>query len=200
MEKNPETIISEQKCLSQDDVKIYTYMYHYIRDKDWDKPDDTFINNAVITENFSAQMNRFQELEQDDKLQIIFLSELEQFQSIDCYPHKNLVVFTSDDGWDDNFTNLFPIAKKHSIKFHLSIVSDFVREPRHYNFIMPSELKTISADPLFEIIGHTHSHLDLRILSDYYLHRELCESKKDLEELLDISINTIIYPAGKYNQ
>lgn len=147
-----EAAIPEKLCVSPDDITIYTYMYHYIRDKNWDKPNDTFINNAVITENFVAQMEKFQQLQQNDKLKVIFLSELEDFQKTDCYPHKNLVIFTSDDGWDDNFTNLYPIAKKHDIKFHLSIISDFTQEPRHYNFITPSELNTISQDTHFEII------------------------------------------------
>ncbi len=195
-----ETATLQKQCVSSDDVTIYTYMYHYIRDKNWDDPNATFINNAVITENFETQMQKFQELQQDDTIEIILLSELEEFQNIDCYPHKNLVILTSDDGWDDNFTRLYPIAKKYGIKFHLSIISDFTQEPRYYNFITPTELQTISADPLFEIIGHTYRHLDLRGLSEHYLSRELCDSKKDLETLLDISINTIIYPAGKYNQ
>ena len=199
-EIQPEINISEDTCIVSDNVTIYTYMYHYIRDREWDKPTDTFLNNAVITQNFEAQMEKFQQLQKDGRLQIIFLSELEDFQTRDCYPHENLVIFTADDGWDDNFTNLFPIAKKHEIKFHLSIVSDFTHEPRHYNFITPSELKTINENPYFEIIWHTYQHLDLRNLNDFYLSRELCESKDDLEKLLDISINTIIYPAGKYNQ
>ena len=203
--KNIKTVNTEienievKKCVKSEDVKIYSYMYHYIRDKTWDNPNAGFIRNAVITENFEAQMKKFQELEQDDKIQIIFLSQLEDFHNKNCFPHKNLVIFTSDDWWDDNFINLYPIAKKYNIKFHLSMISNFVKDERYDNFMTNSELKTVSDDNNFEIIWHTYSHLDLRTLNDFYMDRELCQSKYDLEKRIWKDINTLIYPAWKYN-
>lgn len=184
---------------NKEDIKIYTYMYHYIRNRNWDKSDAWFINNAVITENFEIQMQKFQELEQSWIIKIIFLSELEEYQKNNCFPNKNIVILTSDDGWDDNYINLYPIAKKYNIKFHLSIISNNVREKRFDNFITQSELIEISNDDNFEIIWHTYTHIDLRNLNDYYLNRELCESKISLENITNTQLNTIIYPAWKYN-
>jgi hypothetical protein len=37
-------------------------------------------------------------------------------------------------------------------------------------------------------------------LNAHYLDRELCKSKKDLEKLTETHINTLIYPAWKYDQ
>jgi peptidoglycan/xylan/chitin deacetylase (PgdA/CDA1 family) len=186
-------------CFPKEEVKIYTYMYHYIRNKNWDKPNAGFIRNAVITENFDAQMKKFSELEKNEKIKIIFLSDLEKFQKEDCYPHKNLVILTSDDGWDDNYINLYPIAKKYNTKFHLSIISSYTKENRYDNFMTKAEVQEVSLDPNFEIIGHTFAHIDLRNLNDFYLSRELCSSKDSLELMTETQINTIIYPAGKYN-
>jgi peptidoglycan/xylan/chitin deacetylase (PgdA/CDA1 family) len=174
-------------------------MYHYIRDKNWDKADAGFIRNAVITENFDAQMKKFSELEKNEKIKIIFLSDLEKYQKENCYPHKNLVVLTSDDGWDDNYINLYPIAKKYNTKFHLSIISNYTQEKRYDNFMTKAEVQEVSRDDNFEIIGHTFAHVDLRNLNDFYLSRELCTSKESLEKLTNTKINTIIYPAGKYD-
>ena len=42
--------------------------------------------------------------------------------------------------------------------------------------------------------------MDLRNLNDYYLSRELCASKETLELMTNTKINTLIYPAGKYNK
>lgn len=187
------------QCVAVDDTSVYIYMYHYIRDRDWDDPNASFIQNAVITENFDAQLEAFEQLQSEEKIKIIFLSELENFQASNCFPHKNIVVLTADDGWDDNYINLFPIVIKHNLKFHLSIISDYTQQERYDNFITLWELTEITDSPNFEIIGHTFRHLDLRDLSDYYLEREVCQSKKDLEAFIGKSINTLVYPAGKYN-
>lgn len=192
--------IQNTVCLWQEEVQIYTYMYHYIRNKNWDDPNAGFIRNAVITENFEAQMKKFQELEDQEKIKIIFLSELEKFQSDNCFPHKNLVIFTSDDGWDDNYINLFPIAEKYDIKFHLSIISDYTQKQRYDNFMTQDEVIQVSNHENFEIIWHTFRHLDLRTLNDFYLEREICQSKTDLEKLIGKNINSLVYPAWKYNQ
>lgn len=211
LEKSLESIIDQERqtlvweeiapktCISKEEVKVYTYMYHYIRDKNWDKADAGFIRNAVITENFDAQMKKFSELEKNEKIKIIFLSDLEKYQQENCYPHKNLVVLTSDDGWDDNYINLYPIAKKYNTKFHLSIISNYTQEKRYDNFMTKAEVQEVSRDDNFEIIGHTFAHVDLRNLNDFYLSRELCTSKESLEKLTNTKINTIIYPAGKYD-
>ncbi len=188
-----------QTCIPKEEVKIYTYMYHYIRNKDWDKPNAGFIRNAVITENFDAQMKAFSQLEEENKIKIIFLSELENYQNENCYPHNNLVILTSDDGWDDNYINLYPIAKKYNTKFHLSIISNYTKQDRYDNFMTKVEVQEVSKDPNFEIIWHTFAHIDLRNLNDFYLSRELCSSKEILEQMTDTKINTLIYPAGKYD-
>ncbi len=199
-QQTSEKINKKDTCINENQVKIYTYMYHFIRNKDWDNPNASFINNAVITQNFEAQMEKFQELEQQEKIKIIFLSDLEKYLKNNCFPHKNLVIFTADDGWDDNFINLYPIAKKYSIKFHLSIISGFAQEERKANFMTKSEVKQVSDDENFEIIGHTKNHVDLRFLDDKTAQNEICKSKNDLEISNGKKINTLIYPAGKYNQ
>jgi peptidoglycan/xylan/chitin deacetylase (PgdA/CDA1 family) len=84
-------------------------------------------------------------------------------------------------------------------KFHLSIISNHTQENRYDNFMTQAEVIEVSNHTNFEIIGHTFAHPDLRNLNEYYLNRELCESKLDLEEMTKSPINTIIYPAGKYN-
>ena len=185
-------------CVNKQDVQIYIYMYHYIRNKDWDDPNAGFIRNAVITENFEKQMEKFSQLEKNNEIDVIFFSQLEDFQKNNCFPHKNLVLMTSDDGWDDNYINLYPIAKKYGIKFHLSIISNYTQENRYDNFMTQKEVLEVSDDELFEIIWHTYAHVDLRNLNDYYITRELSTSKTDLEKITNTHINTIVYPAGKY--
>lgn len=188
-----------QTCVNQDEVKIYIYMYHYIRNIWWDREDANYINNVVYTQNFEKQMEKFSQLEKNNEIDIIFFSQLEEFQKNNCFPHKNLVLLTSDDGWDDNYINLYPIAKKHTVKFHLSIISSYTQQKRYDNFMTQKEVLEVSDDELFEIIWHTYAHVDLRNLNDYYITRELSTSKADLETITNTHINTIVYPAGKYD-
>ncbi|WP_421918788.1 polysaccharide deacetylase family protein [Marinifilum sp.] len=62
------------------------------------------------------------------------------------------------------------------------------------------ELKRLSEHPLFSIGSHTYHHPITIKCSDAELDFEYCESKKTLEEWLDIKIKSFSYPNGDFNQ
>ena len=63
-------------------------------------------------------------------------------------------------------------------------------------FMDASEIQAIDKDPLIEIGGHTISHPLLRNLTDEEAYREIVQNKKDLENLLDHSVEIFAYPFG----
>jgi hypothetical protein len=67
-------------CVSPQDVKIYAYMYHYIR-KNVDSPKESFYNNVTVIKDFEKQMKEVAKLENEKKIKTIFASELDDFAS-----------------------------------------------------------------------------------------------------------------------
>ncbi len=110
-------------------------------------------------------------------------------------PEKSVLI-TFDDGYLDNYKAGWPILKKY----------DFVGT----FFIITSTVDTSSGmtmDQLKELVkggnsigSHTVNHHDLAKLSDAQQEKELSESKKFLEDKLGVSVKSICYPSGKYNE
>lgn len=109
-----------------------------------------------------------------------------------CFPGKNIWIFTADDGWIDMKDSLVPIATLHHIPFFLGIITD--RLDTH-GFIQTTDLKEFSKNPLISISSHSIHHLDNSILSEADETREMCDSRKKLQELTKQSIDTYIYPS-----
>lgn len=192
----------EKICVKSEDVKLYSYMYHYVRDKSWDSGKGGHIPNTVYTENFKVQMKKFKALEEKWDLKTVLASELLEYTDKDCFPNKNIVMFISDDGWDDNYSRLFPIVSEHNLKFNLAIVSGYTKteDDRYYNFMTEKEVKEVSDSANFEITSHSNSHPDLRTINDSKLQKEICESKDYLENLTWKTITSFVYPAWAYNK
>lgn len=130
-------------------------------------------------------------------LYIASLKDLETFSLTDCYPSKDIVLLMADDGWDDNYNYLFPIVKKYRIPFSLAIISSKVSQlPSEINnFANESEIKDMIDSKLIYIASHTISHFDLRKLPEDQVKVELCDSKRSLEDMFGIRINSIVYPS-----
>lgn len=194
-------VIDLPECISKTDITLYAYMYHYVRDRDWDGKDAGHINNVVYTDNFKVQMDKFKKLEDDGQISIVLNSEFDFYSDSHCFPNKNIVMLISDDWWDDNYTRLFPIAKEKWVKFNLAIISDFTKEEwkRHYNFMTKEEVKEVSDHEDFEILSHTKTHPDLRYYSEKGQRDQICGSKDDLEELIWKGVTGFVYPAWKYD-
>lgn len=132
---------------------------------------------------------------------IVSLSELEHFQKTLCFPNKNIVLLTVDDGWDDGYNFLFPLAKKYNMKFNLGIIADKVSivSSEINNFLNEQEIQEMLNSSLITLASHSFSHIELLKKSDSVLQKEILGSKDTLEKLFHITINTIVYPSGKYD-
>lgn len=165
---------------------------------------------SVSPEIFSAQMkfladNDFMVIDLDD-----FLKWKETNQRI---PPKT-VILTFDDGFEDNYTNVFPVLKRHSFKAILSIITEYVGRDAPFPWIsqslseektdkrtgMPlskSQLKALS-DYGITIASHTRRHISLSRLDKQKVREEIFGSKKDLEEMLNKRVRYLTYPYGSW--
>ncbi len=102
-------------------------MFHYIiPDKYVSKDNKIEYGNSIPPEKLENILQTLSKARTDKKVSIISLGDLENFKKTDCFPNKNIVLLTVDDGWDDGYNFLFPLAKKYNMKFNLGIIADKV--------------------------------------------------------------------------
>ncbi len=191
-----------QTCIPQAQVNIEMYMYHYVRPTRRDAKWSVVYNNSVTPEIAREHYKHLNLLQNQGKIQTAFLSELEQFQSSDCFPHERIILLTFDDWRRDNYHFLLPLAKEFNIKSNLWIVADriaFSEDTRVDSFMLFDEIRWMIDSWLFEIQSHSGTHTDLQQKNREAQRSEICESTKYFEQLFGVQMNTIIYPMWLYN-
>jgi len=124
-----------------------------------------------------------------------------------------------DDGYYDFYTFIFPLLKKYNIKALLAVVPKYILDTcntqeekrlnyehnelfNHYKngtFCSYEELKEMINSGLIQVVSHSYSHQNL-LENTIDLETELLQSKIILENKLNISVESFVYPFGKYDQ
>ncbi|MCJ7689842.1 MAG: polysaccharide deacetylase family protein [Clostridiaceae bacterium] len=109
---------------------------------------------------------------------------------------KKSVVLTFDDGYADNYTNMYPIMKEFRFSATVFIITNTV--DKDANYLTSAQLKEMNANGI-DIESHTAHHDLLGTMSYEKQLKILKDSKAFLENLLNKKINYISYPEGSYN-
>ncbi len=115
------------------------------------------------------------------------------------------VVITADDGWKSDYTYMYPIARKYNIPITLFIYPGTISEGK--NALTWDQLKELMNSGLFDIQDHTFTHPNFKQMKKHmsqaayekFVHKELFDSKKVLEEKLGIKVDYIAWPFGIYD-
>jgi Predicted xylanase/chitin deacetylase len=118
------------------------------------------------------------------------------FTSNTPVPQKS-VVLTFDDGYEDNYTAMFPIMKKYGFRATIFAITDYLDKSKDY--LTSNQLKEMQVYGM-DIESHTVDHKYLNKLTKEQQLKELTDSKAFLENLLNKKINYIAYPYGAYNK
>lgn len=110
---------------------------------------------------------------------------------------KKSIVLTFDDGYEDFYTDAFPILKKYNFKATIYIIVDFIG--RH-GFLNEKEIKEIAQSGLVEIGSHTLNHYYLKKAPKAVAQEEIFLSKSKLESLFGIKVDTFAYPFGALDE
>lgn len=135
--------------------------------------------------------------------QIKYLSEAGYtFCTFDDYCNLNKiekpVFITFDDGYYENYSEIFPILKKYNAKITLFITVSAIDKN---NRLTESIIKEMSGSGLVKFESHTVSHIKLtEISNDEQLINELELSKERIEEITEKPIVALSYPNGCYNE
>ncbi|MER3395935.1 MAG: hypothetical protein C4318_00490 [Acidimicrobiia bacterium] len=106
-----------------------------------------------------------------------------------------IAAITFDDGFEDNYTQAFPVLTAYEASATFFVPSSLVGEPGRMN---EAQLRDLTASG-FEIGSHSKTHRELPHLDDEELYEEIAGSKKELEDIVGSSVESFAYPRGKYD-
>jgi len=166
---------------------IPVLMYHSIGSND--------VLFTVKPEEFARQMKYLK----DNQYQVINLAKLvESLKSDRPLPKKNIVL-TFDDGYQDNYLNVWPILKKYNFPATIFLATGLIgREINNSQNILLSalkwsEIKEMHQSGLIDFEPHTVNHQESS-------QEEIIDSKKIIEEKLGKKCYFFAYPRGYYDE
>ncbi len=108
-----------------------------------------------------------------------------------------VVVVTLDDGYEDAYTNAYPILSKYNIKGNLMIPTGLLGNPDYMSW---DELKRMIDTGFIFAYDHTWSHANVAGLPPDKAKNEILLAKTQLQEHLGINPNIFAYPYGTESQ
>lgn len=164
-------------------ISIPVLMYHAVDDNVWGYA-DLFISPETMESHLQyLTENGFD------------LIHFEDLKNLDQYDKP--VILTVDDGYLDNYTNLYPLLQKYNAKATIFVVTSSIG---HLGTSMtPEQVKELADSELVSIQSHTVSHLVLRTLDDARQTEEMVRSKLEVARLSGREPFVVSYPTGQYN-
>ena len=163
-------------------VRIPVLMYHEVSDEIWGL-DYLFVS--------PARMRQQLQWLQDNGYQTIFFSDLTHLSDF-----RKPVMLTFDDGYEGNYTNLFPLLKEFNMKATIFVVSDEIGTEYR---LTPYQIREMSDSGLVSVQSHTKSHARMNTLSEEQLTEECRDSQAVIGSITGLSPYVLSYPEGRYS-
>jgi len=115
------------------------------------------------------------------------------------------VLITFDDGYKNNYTEVFPLLKARNAKANIFVVAGYVgkaddwhnpQDESWHSLLTWEQLREMQDSGLVGIGSHTMTHACLTELEPERVSWQLRESKKRLEDGLGREVHSIAYPFG----
>ena len=163
--------------------RVPTLMYHGVSDTGWGAM-DLFVRPADL----EAQLQYLTE----NGYTPIWFEDLARVDEI-----EKPVLLTFDDGYVDNYTELFPLLQKYDVKATIFVIAGTV--DWNPNNLTSAQIKEMSDSGLVSIQSHTQTHPYLPGLDRETQGWELEYSKLVLTRITGKEPYVICYPAGNVN-
>lgn len=162
--------------------RVPVLMYHGVSDEPWGN-DVLFVRPSRMEEQLQYLL--------DNGYEPIWFEDLEHIEDYD-----KPVILTFDDGYVDNYTDLFPLLKQYGVKATVFIVTDW-----NYGLYMTDEmLLEMQQSGLVSIQSHTRTHRRLCDISDSDQLDQMVQSKLTIARLTGKAPFVLCYPEGAANR
>ncbi|MGL4362319.1 MAG: polysaccharide deacetylase family protein [Cellulosilyticaceae bacterium] len=175
-------------------------MYHHVVDYISDD-DSAYENssNSVTTKRFEEHLQMLQ----NEGYTTISLKDLKDFSmGIGSLPEKPVLI-TSDDGYLNNYTHMYPLLQKYNNQATFFVTPNYVGDLSkvtkfdHFSWEQALEMEQSG---LIDIQSHSANHLNMKSLSDVELHSEVLLSFALIEQNLGKrDVKVFAYPEFKHN-
>ena len=110
-----------------------------------------------------------------------------------AYSDTPTIMLTFDDGYEDNYTELFPLLKKYNSKATIFMITSAIDSE---GYLSSEQIKEMAESGLVRFASHTHDHVSLTSLSEDAIRYQFATSKRILTELTGYEMNAVCYPGG----
>lgn len=164
--------------------RVVILRYHCVSDDIWAEDEEGFISPAVMEE----QIVKMKELG------CSFLT----FEDLDRVDEYELpVLLTFDDGYRDNYTELFPILQRQNVKATVFMITKYIGTHRS---LTADQLRELSESGLVSIQSHTKNHKDLTTFTEEELRADFETSQLTLARITGKIPFVLCYPRGMRNE
>jgi len=193
----PKKELVEPKFPTQLEVPVL--MYHYV---EYNQDERDFLRDSlnIVPHVFEAQIETFKDAGYTfitpQELPGLFADSSLAEQSMGQGADQKYVILSFDDGYEDFYTDVLPILKKHNVKAVNYIVSNFIGR---LNYMKAWQIEEVIESGLVELGCHTANHWGLPGLEETVAFAEISESKKYLEDEFGVEVTSFAYPYGAYD-
>lgn len=168
--------------------RVMVYMYHSVSQEPISLDEAEL---SVLPEQLEKQLAYFN----SRGIETVFATEL---PDIDENVGPRRVVLTFDDGYEDNYTVLFPLLKKYDCKATVFMVTGCIDLP---GYLTAEQIREMTESGLVSVQSHTVSHVPLAWGDKTYedIVYEMSESKRMLEEVSGAPVTALSIPNGNYD-
>ncbi len=144
----------------------------------------------------------------DNEYQVVRLDQMVEHMIHGGKLGSKSIAITFDDGYEDNFTNAYPILKKYGFPATIFLTVKYVNGLWESEKAHGGKIKGLSKEQILEMRreefvqfgSHGYSHKNLLAIGEEEKIYEIRDSKLFLEDLLGEYIRFISYPFGAFDE
>lgn len=195
-------------CLSASDTEkteranpVNVLCYHqFVKNNLFGKNDTYKISTGMFEEHLKfLRDNGYHVITMADFLQ--FIDEKKEL------PEKSVMI-TIDDGYEGVYKGAYPLLLKYKFPATIYIYRNFIRKDETFKLgaLTVAQILEMKKSGLIEVGSHSYSHMVMTrrgSMNDHdylaFLDHEIVESKKAIEDMLGLTLDTMAYPFGAYS-
>lgn len=156
-------------------------MYHLILDEPYSELESLFVRPSELEGHIEALI--------EAGYTFIFADEYD-------YSDGKTVIMSFDDGYLDNYTEMFPIIKKYNVKVTVFMIGSYIGGEAYLTEPM---IREMAGSGLVSFQSHTQTHCGLTGASADTMRYEFASSKSTLEAITGREVKALCYPSGRFN-